>query len=298
MKNSLIYKTIQYSLFPLVLTIGIAGAIHLMQMGYAIPTVVAINAFFALFVTFMFEKLMPYEESWSHSQKDVRVDFIHNLVSMVGIPRVYKFILYGFIVSLGAKLSDSYSVLSWPSHWHIFYQFVLIAVIGEFGSYWTHRIMHEFPIMWRLHATHHSPHRLYFFNAGRFHPLDTLFGHTVSVSLMVLAGAPVEAMGLQAILTTTHGLFQHANIDVKCGPLNWIFSMTELHRWHHSKTIKEGNTNYGSNLIIWDIIFRTRFLPKDRKPPTEIGLAGMDNFPQSYWKQILSPFQWNKLKKS
>ena len=33
-------------------------------------------------------------------------------------------------------------------------------------------MMHEVPWLWRFHATHHSAPRLYWLNAGRFHPLD------------------------------------------------------------------------------------------------------------------------------
>ena len=74
--------------------------------------------------------------------------------------------------------------------------------------------------------------------------------------------------------------------------------MAELHRWHHSRTVRESNTNYGSNLILWDIVFRSRFLPHDRVAPTDIGIAGLNAFPMSWWMQLLSPLRWLRIKEA
>jgi sterol desaturase/sphingolipid hydroxylase (fatty acid hydroxylase superfamily) len=82
---------------------------------------------------------------------------------------------------------------------------------------------------------------------------------------------------------------------MRLGPLNWFFSMAELHRWHHSTLLEESNTNFGQNLIVWDIVFGTRFLPKDREPPEAIGIGDMPDFPMDYWGQLLSPVRWARL---
>ena len=73
--------------------------------------------------------------------------------------------------------------------------------------------------------------------------------------------------------------------------------MAELHRWHHSRLVEESNTNYGQNLAVWDVVFGTRFLPEDREPPRDIGLAEMPVFPMTWWAQIRSPFDWAKIKR-
>jgi hypothetical protein len=98
----------------------------------------------------------------------------------------------------------------------------------------------------------------------------------------------------QEVLTTylvfygINGFFQHSNIKVKYGILNYIISSSELHRWHHSEIPRESNGNYGNNLIIWDIIFGTWFLPKNRSVET-IGLRNR-NFPKDYISQLKAPF--------
>jgi sterol desaturase/sphingolipid hydroxylase (fatty acid hydroxylase superfamily) len=71
--------------------------------------------------------------------------------------------------------------------------------------------------------------------------------------------------------------------------------MAELHRWHHSPLAAEANHNYGGNLIVWDIVFGTRWLPEDREPPVETGIEELPNFPGSYRALMTAPFRWRRL---
>ena len=107
-------------------------------------------------------------------------------------------------------------------------------------------------------------------------------------------GAGNGIIALHTLFTAVHGMFQHCNVRIRLGPLNWLFSMAELHRWHHSKRLEEANTNYGANIIWWDVVFGSRFLPGDREPPTEIGIETLPNFPGSYRAHLLSPFCWRE----
>ena len=97
--------------------------------------------------------------------------------------------------------------------------------------------------------------------------------------MLLAVGCPFEVLFLFLLVSGVHGFFQHANLPLRCGPLNYFFSMAELHRWHHSKNIEEANHNYGQNVIIWDLVFGTFYLPKDREPPVYIGLPDLPAFP-------------------
>jgi sterol desaturase/sphingolipid hydroxylase (fatty acid hydroxylase superfamily) len=65
--------------------------------------------------------------------------------------------------------------------------------------------------------------------------------------------------------------------------------MTELHRWHHSKVIELSDKNFGNILIIWDLVFGTYYLPKDK----EVGSIGVLNpaYPHNYLGQLSAPFK-------
>jgi len=109
---------------------------------------------------------------------------------------------------------------------------------------------------------HHEPEHLYSLNSSRVHPFEVLWGHSVDMAPLIILGCGLEAMTLWTIF---HGVIifcAHANVDFRTGFLAWIVNTPELHRWHHSKNLQEANSNYSGNLVLWDIVFGTRRLPK------------------------------------
>jgi len=257
---------------------------------YLVPTVVIAISLPLL------ERVICYSEAWRHADRDVRVDLGHLVVSGGLTIELLRPVMLYVAVSLGAWLSTVVSPNLWPTSWPLVLQLVWALIIGEFFLYWVHRLAHEWDFLWRFHAVHHSASRLYFLNAVRFHPVDLAISNFAPFIPLLALGAGPEVMALFAYVSAVHGLFQHANLPMKLGPLNWFFSMAELHRWHHSPILEEANSNYGQNLIVWDIVFGTRFLPPDRKPPENIGITGMPNFPMRYWGQLMSPFRWRRVK--
>ena len=141
--------------------------------------------------------------------------------------------------------------------------------------YWIHWSLHRFPRLWSFHAVHHSPHRLYWVNSARVHPFEKLAHFTVDIVPFALLGVSKEALAVYYVLWGVTGFYQHSNCDVRFGPLNYVFSGPELHRWHHSELIAESDTNYGNVLIIWDLLFGTWFLPNGRGVGT-LGLTYSD----------------------
>ncbi|MBT8451982.1 MAG: sterol desaturase family protein [Deltaproteobacteria bacterium] len=296
-KPTLIAAALTYGTFPLVFG-GVMGlALYAVARG-SDPVFTAMGLTAAVVVLLLvLERVHPYQKEWLHSHGDLRTDLFHNLVNF-WIPEVYTVAFVGAFTVAAAWLSNALGVDLWPRSWPLLAQLLLALVIAELGTYWIHRVMHEHPLLWRFHAAHHSAPRLYWLNAGRFHPLDLFAQQFLGATPLVLLGADMRVIALHTLFTAVHGMFQHANVDIKLGPLNWFFSMAELHRWHHSKHLAEANTNYGANLIFWDIVFRSRFLPRDRQPPTEIGIESLPNFPGGYWAQLLSPFRWKKIEAS
>jgi sterol desaturase/sphingolipid hydroxylase (fatty acid hydroxylase superfamily) len=280
--------------FPAVVIGTIGGAMALAEAG-ADP-VLATLPFFA--ATYLFlavsERLLPWHRSWLHSRGDLRTDiglFATNGLMGALLPPV---VLAGS-AALGGWLSARVGLGLWPAGWPIVAQLALALVVAELVEYSFHRAMHEVPWLWRFHATHHSAPRLYWLNAARFHPVDLFLVGTVKLVPVAVLGAAAPVFALVNLFSGVHGAFQHANVPVRIGPLNWIFSMTELHRWHHSKTIEESNHNYGGNLIVWDVAFGTRYLPADREPPEAIGIDALPAFPMGFWANLASPFRWRQL---
>ena len=282
--------------FPIVLGGAVAVAIALIHRGIDPRIAVLATQIPAFFVVISLERLAPHFVHWNQNQGDLAVDLGH-IVTITLVSGIADPVLRIAGISGAAWLFGDGGLGLWPSAWPLAFQLALALVIGELGQYWVHRLEHERDWLWRFHALHHSAPRLYWLNAARFHPIDILMMNFVATVPLAALGASIEVLSLWLLVSAVHGVFQHANIPIRLGPLNWIFSMAELHRWHHSKTLREANSNYGQNLIVWDVVFGTRFLPKDRKPPADIGLADLPAYPMGWLDQQLSPFRWGRIKR-
>ncbi len=284
-----------WSVFPLAMFGSIGLAIFLLNGGASPFLALGVPGLLGYLVVVAGERLYPHVPDWNRNHDDVPTDAAWAASIIATGPLTGP--ATGFVaLGLGSWLSTHVDSPLWPGHWHLAAQLALALVIVEFFQYWVHRLQHETDILWRFHATHHSAPRLYWLNAARFHVVDIGLNNLGLTIPLVALGAGPEVLSLWVLASTIHGICQHANMKIRCGPLNWIFSMAELHRWHHSRLVDESNTNYGQTLILWDIVFGTRFLPKDREPPADIGIANLGAFPMTWWAQLLSPFRWARIK--
>ena len=288
--------TAQWGVFPLILGGSIGMALALMPVAGA-AVAVAVAQVAGMLAIALVERLLPHRETWNRSHGDLRTDALHAIFSGLGTTQLMRPVaVYGGGLA-AARLSQAIGGTMWPDGWPLVAQLGLALIVAELPQYWLHRWQHEHDWLWRFHAVHHSAPRLYFLNAARFHPLDLGLLYLVGYLPLVALGCPGDVILLFALFDGVFGMLQHCNVAVRLGPLNRIFSMAEPHRWHHSRTLVEANSNYGSNLIVWDLVFGTFFLPQDREPPTAIGIAGMEHFPASYLGQLAAPFRWQRLRR-
>lgn len=285
----------KWSVFPVVMGSAVLVAWWLMQQGVAAALAILGPQFAAFAIVAVLEHVYPHHTSWNTPRADIRVDATHALsigllIALITPPVV------ALGVFIGGWASDAIGLALWPAHWPLAAQIVLVLLVGELPGYWVHRFEHQWDSLWRFHAVHHSAPRLYWLNAGRFHPIDSFLTFAPAYLLLVVLGCGEVMLAYFGLITAVHGIFQHANVQLRLGPLNWFFSMAELHRWHHSSTVEEANHNYGQTISVWDWVFGTRYLPADKEPPEEIGIASLPHFPMTWWAQITSPFRWRQIR--
>src|SRR5258706_5640865 len=70
-------------------------------------------------------------------------------------------------------------------------QIPAVIVLADLGFYWTHRMFHAGPWLWRFHSIHHSMEVLDWRAAGRGHPVDRIL--TMRVSLVPSFTLPFSA---------------------------------------------------------------------------------------------------------
>jgi len=282
-------RAVAIGAFPLVLGGALALALGALERGWDPEQIVAVA---------LLERLYPHHRSWLHSRGDLRVDLAHVVsVTLTSNAAAAVAALAGVaLVGQIAQPTGTRHAGVWPTQWPLLAQLPLALVVAELPKYWHHRLQHETDLLWRFHATHHSCPRLYFLNATRFHPVDIAIDGFLGVFALLALGAGEQVYLLFAIVSAVHGYFQHANLRVSVGPLNYVFSMAELHRWHHSPLVRESKHNYGQNVIFWDLVFGTFFWPRDREPPEDVGIPELPAFPMTFWRQLASPLRWRRIR--
>ncbi|MCE9596775.1 MAG: sterol desaturase family protein [Spirochaetia bacterium] len=278
------FRILQRSLYPALLVI-LTGVLFWTE-GAVLPGYVAIVVAIALGM--ILERVLPFQREWNKPQGDSMTDFWFLILQPFLAP------LIAFAVT--AAVAYALPPLRLPSvraaGISLWIQVLIGLVLSGLIPYWLHRLAHENAgLLWRAHSVHHAPERLYWMNAFRFHPIN--IGWHVAGSLLpgLLLGLDSRAIFIVGMLNNFAGVYNHMNIDFKLGFMNWILNTNELHRWHHSNISIESNSNYsGGMLSIWDVVFRTRFLPERKMKAKSLGLFDASTYPaQSFSKQLVYP---------
>lgn len=290
MGNNLVSQSVRIASYPGVIIGGFVLFGLLEQAGLSLTlSSYAAVAVAAVLIT-LHEVMLPHRDEWKPPGVEIANDAAFLVVVQMALP--YLLSLAAVLWLADAAQANGWAITTlWPSDWPVVVQALLMLLGADFLRYWMHRAFHRFAPLWRLHAVHHSPHRLYWLNVGRFHPFEKAIQYVADALPFVVLGVPPAVLAVYFVFFAINGFFQHSNCSVRLGPLNYVVSGPELHRWHHSLQREESDTNFGNNLIIWDVLFGTRFLPDDR----EVGPLGLHNkvYPAGFLAQMKSPFVTN-----
>jgi len=171
-------------------------------------------------------------------------------------------------------------------------QIPAVIVLSDLGFYWTHRMFHAVPWLWRFHAVHHSIEELDWLAGTRVHPIDQILTKGVSLVPVVALGFSEWAIGVYALLYQWQSIFIHANVRVRFGPLRFLLASPEFHHWHHSSDREARDRNFAAQLPFLDALFGTLHMPKGQMPTS----YGLDRpMPQHYVRQLLYPFTGDRI---
>ena len=165
-------------------------------------------------------------------------------------------------------------------------------LVADIGSYWGHRFSHEWPLLWRFHALHHSAEHIDFLVNGRAHPVDLVWVRMWGlVPLYILGIGNVGPAGslvpvVVTLLGVVMGFFVHANVRWRFGPLEWLVATPAFHHWHHTRN-DHIDHNYAATFPFLDKLFGSLHLP--RHFPAEYGTDYL--VPPTIAGQMLAPFE-------
>ncbi len=280
------------ALFPLCLVLGIGAALAMIRHGLPLAWVTAGIPAAMLLIVAVMERVMPYDTASNRSHGDLKAD-ISCVVLVAGVLESAIGVVYPVVAATIYIYFDQLGLLksAFPSDWPLLLQAVLLLLLSDLAKYWFHRFGHETELGWRLHSVHHAVKRVYWLNGFRIHPLYHLINFLIAVLPWVCLGASAEVVALDTVMLATSAAFQHANVDLEHGLLNYVFNTNQLHRWHHSRELRESNANYGAVILLWDLLFGT-WRAQSKGAPAEYGMVNETGYPiNSYLRQLIVPFQ-------
>jgi sterol desaturase/sphingolipid hydroxylase (fatty acid hydroxylase superfamily) len=154
---------------------------------------------------------------------------------------------------------------------------MIAVLVLDMVIYLQHLMFHATPALWRLHMVHHADLDIDVTTGLRFHPIEIILSMLIKMTVVAALGPPLLAVLIFEITLNGTALFNHGNIRLpeKVDRFLRLLVVTpDMHRVHHSVTIRETNSNFGFNFPWWDRLFGTyRAQPAAGHSGMTIGLA-------------------------
>lgn len=238
----------------------------------------------AILLAFLAERLWRYRAGWNEHQGEGARDLIHALVNetlnALGIAAI----------PLIAVWLPPFAL--WPVDWPLALQLLAALLIADLGITLVHYASHRSPLLWRLHAVHHSVTRMYGFNGLMKHPLHQMLEALGGTLPLLLLGIPSEVAALLAFAIAIQLLLQHSNVDMRIGVLRHVFAWAPLHRLHHLKYGTAGDVNFALFFSFWDRLLGTALhLPHYEVADDDLGIGDRPDYPVAYLDQLAEPFR-------
>lgn len=280
-------RTAPWIIYPAVMVSAYAMFAALQMAGVSLVLSTYIPILISAAVITTIERVLPYRAEWQPPAGEVITDLTFMVVVQLALPPLVS-LLFALALIEPVRALDLPVHSWWPHALPAWFQAVMMVLSVDFMRYWLHRFSHENETLWKLHSVHHSVEQLYWLNTGRFHPIEKTLQMSLDSLPFVLMGVHPQVLALYYLSYATNGFFQHCNIELRYGVLNYIVGSAETHRWHHSRVPRESNANYGNTVIVWDLLFGTWFLPKDRTLES-VGLQD-PTYPTSFVRLMKAPF--------
>jgi sterol desaturase/sphingolipid hydroxylase (fatty acid hydroxylase superfamily) len=167
---------------------------------------------------------------------------------------------------------------------------LLLMLVADLIEYWVHRALHEVPLLWRVHAVHHSITTVDWLAGSRLHIVEVLLMRTLVLAPIYVLGFSKEAIDIYIVIVGTQAVLNHANVNIRLGPLRYVLVTPNFHHWHHSQDDEAIDKNYAAHFAFLDHLFGTA-VQSDRAWPDRYGVVG-DYVPKGFFKQLAFPFRW------
>lgn len=277
---------------PMALALNAGVFLVARKIGGSLELAVVIPSALILAAAGFAERSMTYRPDWKTRQGDLSTDITSAALLFAVVDPLLKWLLPVLVLALVGAQAAEIGAAVFPADLPFATQVLVATLLAEFTSYWSHRLHHRLPALWWLHALHHGSQRLYWLNNFRIHPLNHAINYMLGFAPLLLIGTPPDVVLGYLALTYPVLMTQHANLPLRSGWLNYVFSTNEVHRWHHADNARDGDRNFGRALVLWDMVFGTYRYHAKGNDPAAVGLYRPTTYParSSFAKQVWSMF--------
>jgi len=233
------------------------------------------------------EKLFPLRRDQPVFRPEWQTDFHHFIVNhmLVGFVLLAVNLLVHKLFGWAAK--DG--VQAWVHDLPFVVALLAIILVADLVQYWTHRAYHEVPLLWRLHAVHHSAKHMDWMAGSRQHIVELIITRTLVLAPIFVLGFSKEVIDAYIVVVGFQAVFNHANVSLPWGFLRHVFVTPDFHHWHHSSDRAAIDRNYAAHFAFIDIAFGTA-VKTEEAFPEGYGVVG-DYMPEGFVRQQLYPFR-------
>lgn len=214
------------------------------------------------------------------------IDFVFWGVGFYAAICVVEFAFLSFLAQLGISHPQLLSVAALPEFFQVAFLFLTTDLL-EYAGHW---MLHEFDFLWAFHKIHHAQEELGFASTRHFHWFEFFVFKPLLYIPFSLIGYTAASFFVFQLWTGYFLTFlSHCNIKVKWGKISYYIITPETHYWHHAQNIpRRHGVNYASVLNIWDRMFGTFYLPKNKEP--QLGIPDIKEVPETFIGQMIYPF--------
>ena len=235
------------------------------------------------------EKLFPHKKQaifrpqW---KTDFNHFFINHLLIGFALLVANQFVNKTFGWAVNSDTQQLVSSLWFPI------QLALILLVADLFQYAFHRLYHEVPLLWRLHAVHHSVKHMDWLAGSRIHILELLITRSAVLAPIFFFGFDKSVIDAYVIIVGFQAVFNHANVRINIGWLRYIFVTPQFHHWHHASDEAAIDRNYAAHFSFIDYLFGTA-VKGQTEWPDQYGVKG-DYVPEGMLKQQMFPFTYKE----
>ncbi|MFT6903294.1 MAG: sterol desaturase/sphingolipid hydroxylase (fatty acid hydroxylase superfamily) [Colwellia sp.] len=323
-KNSLVTKAFNRSVFILIILLSITSLIYSFYVNYlnvihldgstfingiknyywimlrhfSQPLSVSSSWFYIgipliLFVTWLKPAIVRQKVFDRATLCDILWVLIHTLFTVL--------LIYISISALEGYVAPMFNVANFSllEGVHPVFEIMVGYLLIEFLGWFNHLLRHKIPILWLFHEVHHSQKNMNPFSLFRVHPVDYLMAEVIIFFPAMFFENTLGIILTYLIIARFQDALSHSNIKSNFGPLRYIFVTPQSHRVHHSVETEFFDLNYGVTLCIWDRLFLTHSHTDHAYPETGIkdpgfpleSKNGVLSIPFALLSQLFYPFK-------